>query len=158
MDISEREASQQSFVQQSSHPDQQVDVLYIALTTGDDDLRQGSEAVAYALVNHDHQIEEVHQSMNNKQGWASNSLDDAELTINTQIIKPVHIRDIQEFGIRFTSGQQFPWETGDNWDLKYIEVSYTVDGQTNKDTLLSMSGDPLKRFVSDHDEWHVTFF
>ena len=66
------------------------------------------------------------------------------------------VSDIQVFGIRFFSGQPDIFSTGDNWNMDSINVTYHVDNAPD-DFLLSMSGTPLRRFVSDHDEWSVSF-
>jgi len=142
-----------------SHPQQVINQLGIQIRTGDDDLRSQSNAYCYVRLNRNNQIEEISsQSINGGFEWANWSTNVVVFPIvSTRFPNNVKISDIQVFGIRFFSGQSNPFDTGDNWNMDSITVTYHVDNAPD-DTLLLMSGSPLKRFVSDHDEWSVSFF
>lgn len=146
-----------AFADRLSHPDQQITELNIRIWTGSDDLRRLSEAVAYVHLVRDQQVEELSQSLNDGALWDNSTNNLVTFQLNSQLFQPApFVRDIKEFGIRFFSGQSGPFDTGDNWNMDQILVTYHVNNAPD-DTLLFMSGSPLKRFVSDHDEWHVTF-
>lgn len=142
-----------------SHPQQVINQLALEIVTGDDDLRSQSQAYCYVILNRNSQIEEISsESLNGGFGWPNWSKNDVIFPITSNLFpNDVMISDIQVFGIRFFSGQSGPFDTGDNWNMNSITVTYHVDNAPD-DTLLSMSGSPLKRFVSDHDEWSVSFF
>ena len=134
--------------------------LTITIETGSDDLRQTSQAVAYVILERNNRISQINMPLNNGAQWSNGSVHTPPPFSLVSGLTPApgpFISDIKEFGISFFSGQSGPFDTGDNWNMNKILVSYSGDN-VSKTTLLFMSGSPLKRFVSDHDDWHVTFF
>lgn len=145
----------------------QLSQLNVRIVTGSDDLRSGSKAFAFVVIqNSTGQIQELSQELNHDSltgqwlGWSNGS--DHIVSFLLRITLPgidssgLTPTQIKEFGIRFFSGQSGPFDTGDNWNVNLLQV--TLQSTQFQGDILRVSGSPFKRFVSDHDEWHRTFF
>ncbi|MUG98435.1 hypothetical protein F7734_41495 [Scytonema sp. UIC 10036] len=62
--------------------------------------------------------------------------------------------DIQTFGVRFKSGKSSVFDTGDNWNMDNIKVTFA--GSSNcSGTLIEQQGSPFVRFTGDRREWRT---
>jgi len=65
------------------------------------------------------------------------------------------VSDIQSFGIQFFSGQRVPTDTGDNWDLETADLS-AVSGPSGSGLMVSQMAQPLYRFTSPYSLWQTS--
>ncbi|MFF8918336.1 hypothetical protein ACF08M_34820 [Streptomyces sp. NPDC015032] len=148
-------------IRPDSHPMQVLKSLTIDILTGSDDVRVNSLVDAYIQLASGPQVEELSFNLNHRDWWKPWTDHTISWTIQSKLFTSPLVGYIRRFGIRFTSGNRgFPWpDTGDNWNMNRITVTYPVDNASD-DTLLSIDNDfgsPIHRFISDHDEWHVDF-
>lgn len=146
-------------VHAGSDPNQQVTELDLTISTGGDDLRSDSVATAFVILAGNNQTERVTSdqlnldSQGNAVNWPNYSINSCTFQLTSKLFNPILIKNIKTFGIDFASYGSFP-ETGDNWNMNGITVTYPPNG----DALLTESGNPLKRFKSDTDEWSQDMF
>lgn len=119
-----------------------ISSLTIRVRTGEDDLRQNSQAEAFVILRDGRT---VNQNLNNGANWPNRSDNRQTLRLPAN----VRLTDISTFGLRFASGSCLGC-TGDNWNVDALSVSA---GTT---LLLSRQGFPLERFTADsRREWRM---
>lgn len=126
--------------------------LSITIGTGDDDLRSDSTATGYILVQMGDDLREFSTMLKSeKDGSWDNNTTHGPITWNL----PAGITDqnLERFGIRMQS-HPGGLETGDNWDMNTVLVTYpdSAGGQTQ---LVDQAGGPLFRFTGDQPEWNI---
>lgn len=131
--------------------DQVVSNLHFTITTGSDDVRQNSQVNATLTILEGEQESEVQQSLNNGANWPNSNINQADMAIPS-----VKVRDIRSFGIDILSGSTGPFDTEDDWNMKGIQATYTLD-TGGIDILFEQDGQPLHRFTGSDPTWEIDF-
>lgn len=135
-----------------SNPNQPVQKLDITIATGDDDVRNASHVFSTVGVVQGQTVNEFSVDLNNGATWPGRSTNTASMDLPAGTT----LGDIRWFGIRFSSGQNNPFETQDNWNMNSVKAEYPVDGGNS--VLLEQSGLPLIRFTGARSEWRISLF
>lgn len=124
----------------------------ITIGTGDDDLRGDSTSTAYILVQVGDDLREFSTMLKSEkdESWDNNT---THGPITWNLPAGVTDQNLERFGIRMQSHPK-GLETGDNWNMNTISVTYPDDvgGQTQ---LIDQAGGPLFRFTGDQPEWNI---
>jgi acetyl esterase/lipase len=68
---------------------------------------------------------------------------------------PLKAANIQSFGIQFVGGQSAPLDSGDNWNLQWVNL-VSVSGPAGPGIMVNEAGTPLKRLAAPQDLWQTT--
>ena len=126
--------------------ERQITHLRVTILTGDDDLRQASQAVASLLYTNASGNQLVAGgNLNNGANWPNWSTKTVTIPMPVGIV----LSRLMEFSIQFTSGQPDPFATGDNWNMNSITVTAILDDESEA-ILVNKANTPyLHRFKSD---------
>ncbi|MCP3062282.1 hypothetical protein LXT21_26175 [Myxococcus sp. K38C18041901] len=132
--------------------DRLITHLRVSVTTGNDDLRNESHAVAvlkYTALSGN--VGFASSSLNNRARWVDRSTH----TVDVAMPAGVLLSQVLEFSIEFTSGQPDIFSTGDTWMMNAITVTAILD-DGGEVLLLSRAGAPVHTFHHDRDKrWAV---
>ncbi len=120
------------------------------IRTGEDDLRAGSQAQAYATLCDGR---EITLALNNGAEWGKRSNNYRTLFLPAG----TRLGDLRTIGLRFAPGSSGAFDTGDNWDVDAVKVLYstpTGSGYYNYWPLLIQQGNPLQRFTGSVRNWN----
>jgi hypothetical protein len=120
--------------------------LVFTIETGGDDVRLQSDVIAEVVCRQT----TYSQSLNNLANWPNWTTNIAILEI--QQADQVTFNDIQTITIHFIPGSSGPFDTGDNWNMQSIDVTYVLD-DGSEGTLIHKAGDPLVRFTGSTKDW-----
>lgn len=125
--------------------DRQVSKMRVTIVTGNDDLRNASQAVAtlkYTNASGNQLV--AGGNLNNGAQWPGGSTKTVTIPLPVGIV----LSRLLEFSIQFTSGQPDIFATGDNWNMNSVTVTGILDDGSEV-ILLNQAGSPLHRFQSD---------
>jgi FG-GAP-like repeat/Astacin (Peptidase family M12A) len=116
----------------------------VTITTGNDDLRGGSQAWASVLDGADRWV--VHEfPLNGGANWTNRSVHSVE----EHFAEPVTVASLRKLRIRTDFGGGIG---GDNWDIDRVTVAY-LDEAGAWQTFLDLTGTPLARLTGDRKSW-----
>jgi hypothetical protein len=113
-------------------------VLHIEIKTGGDDLREGSQAWAKAVI----RGKEYSIEMNNRNRWADWSTHGADLPVPDGTTNA----DITSFTVSYYGGD--PGIGTDNWNMD--KITATLE---NGDVVVQREGNPVFRFKGEARDW-----
>lgn len=129
---------------------QRLNNLHFIITTGDDDVRKGSNVYGIVILLQGEQVNSFSKSLNGGVTWENGSTHEADITI-----PQVQVKNIQGIRIVFSSGSCFSC-TQDNWNMDKITVTYKLDNGQDE-ILLEKQDSPLHRFTGSSSEWETDF-
>ena len=125
--------------------------MRMILNTGADDLRRGSAVSAFVILKDGRRIESKPLNCTARGCIGITAKSRKTLEWNVDPKTSFTAEQIRRVGLTFKSGKNGPFDTGDNWDLRALEVEYVAGGETA--TLLKLSNrGGVYRFKTD-DSW-----
>jgi hypothetical protein len=128
-----------------------VDTLMVKIHTGEDDLREKSNAIAEVHYLEGNQITLKSMSLNDGTGWGLYTWHTIYVSLPN-----VALKDIKEFHIKFTSGKRYFTDQEDRWDLNDLTVNIMTSGSIGEE-IIGLSGTPLHNFYSQTPDFPYFF-
>jgi hypothetical protein len=134
--------------------ERQITSLRVTIVTGDDNLRQASQAAAsltYQNASGNYLI--AGGNLNNGAEWPNGST----RTVNIPMPVGVVLSRLVEFSIQFTSGQPDIFHTGDNWKIRSVLVTAILDDGSEAIIVNRANSPYLHEFKSDSNTRWATW-
>lgn len=133
-------------VARAADGERQITALRVTIVTGDDDLREASQAVAsltYQNASGNYLV--AGGNLNNGAKWPNGST----RTVTIPMPVGVVLSRLVEFSIQFTSGQPDIFHTGDNWRMRSVLVTAILDDGSEAIIVNRANSPYLHEFKSD---------